>query len=84
MQKVKITKCSPDPLLSYENRKDKGLIWARSSYNLTKPYPSDFADIHEMDIKSNFPAQYEQLEVNAYMKQFALYNHGIRPYLVVS
>ena len=31
------------------------------------------------DVVSNFPAQYEQLEVNEQMKEFAQYHTGFRP-----
>ncbi len=31
------------------------------------------------DVVSNFPAQYEQLEVNQQMKEFAQYDTGFRP-----
>ena len=31
------------------------------------------------DVVSNFPAQYEQLEVNKQMKEFAQYDTGFRP-----
>ena len=31
------------------------------------------------DVVSNFPAQYEQLEVNQQMKEYAQYDTGFRP-----
>ena len=36
-------------------------------------------DYFVKDVVSNFPAQYEQLEVNEQMKEFAQYNTGFRP-----
>ena len=79
---MKITYCKPDPLLDDNNR----LYFTFPKGNHSKIH-KDFADLHSIvdgkyvgkGVNSNFPAQYEQLEVNKQMKEFAQYDTGFRP-----
>ena len=80
---VKFTKCKEDPRLNPKNR----LYVLQPSNKVNYQYPKDFADYHRkvgdtyvgQDVISNFPLQYEQLLMNADVKELACYNHGLKP-----
>jgi len=71
MTQVPVTKCPPDPRLFYNRR------WGKTSCSKKgnrKVY--DFADIHQLDVTSKYPSQYEKEEMNIDIKSMAVYSHG--------